>query len=81
LVESMARRARHLVAKVEDLSMRSVKGRLARLLLEQSAQGEVDSREHRGEAPVSPPTHSPSPPRPPPATRPRYRRSRNRLRR
>lgn len=36
LIESMARRARYLVAKVEDLSMRSVKGRLARLLLEQA---------------------------------------------
>lgn len=34
LVESIARRARHLVGLVEDLSMRSVRGRLARLLLE-----------------------------------------------
>lgn len=43
LLEAMARRARHLVAKVEDLSMRSVKGRLARLLLEEaSKEGDED---------------------------------------
>lgn len=36
LLESMAKRTRHLVAMVQDLSMRSVKGRLARLLLEQA---------------------------------------------
>ena len=41
LLESMARRARILVAKVEDLSMRSVKGRLARLLLEQAEHNDV----------------------------------------
>jgi CRP-like cAMP-binding protein len=34
LIESIARRARHLVSLVEDLSMRSVRGRLARLILE-----------------------------------------------
>ncbi len=33
LIESLARRARHLVSMVEDLSLRSVKARLARLLL------------------------------------------------
>lgn len=33
LIESIARRARHLVAMVEDLSLRSVKSRVARLLL------------------------------------------------
>jgi CRP/FNR family transcriptional regulator len=33
LIESIARRARHLVSMVEDLSLRSVKSRLARLLL------------------------------------------------
>lgn len=33
LIESIARRARHLVAMVEDLALRSVKARLARLLL------------------------------------------------
>lgn len=45
LIESIARRARHLVAMVEDLSLRSVKSRLARLLLseaERAAQGELD---------------------------------------
>ena len=36
LIESLARRARHLVGLVEDLSMRNVRGRLARLLLEQA---------------------------------------------
>lgn len=40
LIESIARRARHLVSMVEDLSMRSVKGRLARLLLEQAQANE-----------------------------------------
>lgn len=35
LIESLARRARHLVGLVQDLSMRNVRGRLARLLLEQ----------------------------------------------
>lgn len=43
LIESMARRARYLVAKVEDLSMRSVKGRLARLLLEQAAHNDAEA--------------------------------------
>lgn len=36
LIESIARRARHLVATVQDLAMRNVRGRLARLLLEQA---------------------------------------------
>ncbi len=36
LIESLARRARHLVGLVEDLSMRNVRGRLARLLLEEA---------------------------------------------
>jgi CRP/FNR family transcriptional regulator len=36
LAESIARRARYLVDLVQDLSMRNVKGRLARLLLEQA---------------------------------------------
>ena len=36
LVESTARRARHLVAMVEDLSLRSVRARLARLLLNEA---------------------------------------------
>lgn len=48
LIESIARRARHLVDMVEDLSLRSVKGRLARLLLaqaERSATGSEVGRE------------------------------------
>lgn len=36
LIESVARRARYLVGLVHDLSLRNVKGRLARLLLEQA---------------------------------------------
>jgi CRP/FNR family cyclic AMP-dependent transcriptional regulator len=46
LIESIARRARHLVAMVEDLSLRSVKSRLARLLLNEveraTKTGELD---------------------------------------
>jgi CRP/FNR family transcriptional regulator len=46
LIESIARRARHLVAMVEDLSLRSVKSRLARLLLSEAERattvGELD---------------------------------------
>lgn len=38
LIESIARRARHLVAMVEDLALRSVKERLARLLLAEAAR-------------------------------------------
>jgi CRP/FNR family transcriptional regulator len=38
LLESLASRARHLVGIVQDLSMRNVRGRLARLLLEQAQQ-------------------------------------------
>jgi CRP/FNR family transcriptional regulator len=37
LIESIARRARHLVRVVEDLALRSVKARLARLLLTEAA--------------------------------------------
>ncbi len=40
LIESLARRARHLVGIVQDLSMRNVRGRLARLLLEQAQQSQ-----------------------------------------
>lgn len=43
LVESAARRARYLMNVVEDLSMRSVRGRLAHLLLEQAEAYETDS--------------------------------------
>lgn len=46
LIESIAKRARHLVAMVEDLSLRSVKSRLARLLLQEAERaikvGELD---------------------------------------
>ncbi len=46
LIESVASRARHLVAMVEDLSLRSVKSRLARLLLAEASRaataGELD---------------------------------------
>lgn len=41
LIESIARRTRHLVNLVEDLSMHSVQGRLARLLLEQARANEA----------------------------------------
>jgi CRP/FNR family transcriptional regulator len=39
LIESLARRTRHLVGMVEDLALRSVKARLARLLLVEAALG------------------------------------------
>ncbi len=46
LIESMAARARHLVEIVEDLSLRSVKSRLAKLLLQEAGgttgQSEID---------------------------------------
>lgn len=38
LIENIARRARHLVGIVEDLALRSVKARLARLLLAEAAR-------------------------------------------
>lgn len=44
LIESIARRTRHLVGLVQDLSLRSVKGRLAKLLLEQ-ARAQADAQE------------------------------------
>lgn len=44
LIESLARRARFLVASVQNLAMRDVRGRLAQLLLEQAEADE------RGEA-------------------------------
>jgi CRP/FNR family transcriptional regulator len=47
LIESIARRARYLVNVVQDLAMRNVKGRLARLLLEQAEAAE------RGAPPVA----------------------------
>jgi CRP/FNR family transcriptional regulator len=45
LIEGLARRARHLVSMIEDLSLRSVKSRLARLLLAEARKataGEID---------------------------------------
>lgn len=46
LIESVAKRTRHLVAMVEDLALRSVKSRLARLLLAEAkraaAGGAID---------------------------------------
>ena len=39
LIESIARRTRHLLSLVEDLALRSVKARLARLLLSEAARG------------------------------------------
>jgi len=43
MIESISRRARHLVGMVQDLSMRSVKGRLANLLLDQAEANETDA--------------------------------------
>lgn len=43
MIESISRRARHLVGMVQDLSMRSVKGRLANLLLDQAEANEADA--------------------------------------
>ncbi|HHY56207.1 MAG TPA: Crp/Fnr family transcriptional regulator [Chloroflexi bacterium] len=40
MIENLARRARLLVATVQDLAMRNVRGRLARLLLEQAEASE-----------------------------------------
>lgn len=40
LIESISRRARYLVGVVQDLAMRNVKGRLARLLLDQAEAAE-----------------------------------------
>jgi CRP-like cAMP-binding protein len=42
LIESVAHRARHLVGLVHDLSLRNVKGRLARLLLEQAESAQQE---------------------------------------
>lgn len=43
LIESIARRTRHLVGLVQDLSLRSVKSRLAKLLLEQARADDPES--------------------------------------
>lgn len=47
LIESIARRTRHLVASVQELAMLNVRGRLARLLLDQAEAFE------RGDAPYA----------------------------
>jgi CRP-like cAMP-binding protein len=44
VIQSLARRVLHLVALVEDLSLRSVDARLARLLLEKSVDGVITRR-------------------------------------
>jgi CRP/FNR family cyclic AMP-dependent transcriptional regulator len=45
LIESIARRTRYLVGVVQDLAMRNVKGRLARLLLDQAEAAEQGTPE------------------------------------
>lgn len=42
ILENLAQRLRHLTALVEDLSFRTVRGRLAKLLLEQASKGQVE---------------------------------------
>jgi CRP/FNR family cyclic AMP-dependent transcriptional regulator len=49
LIESIAGRARHLVAMVEDLSLRSVKARLSRLLLAQARRTAGQAQIDRGQ--------------------------------
>jgi CRP/FNR family transcriptional regulator, cyclic AMP receptor protein len=44
VIQSLAGRVLHLVALVEDLSLRSVEARLARLLLEKSVEGVIARR-------------------------------------
>ena len=44
LIENVAQRARYLVGVVQDLAMRNVKGRLARLLLNQAEAAERGER-------------------------------------
>ncbi len=44
VIQSLARRVLHLVALVEDLSLRSVDARLARLLLEKAVEGVIARR-------------------------------------
>jgi CRP/FNR family transcriptional regulator, cyclic AMP receptor protein len=46
MIENLSRRARRLVSQVQDLAMRNVRGRLAKLLLEQAEAAE------RGESPT-----------------------------
>jgi CRP/FNR family transcriptional regulator len=49
LIESLARRARHLVGMVEDLSLRSVKARLAKLLLAEAERAATLTELNRGQ--------------------------------
>ncbi len=49
LIESIAGRTRHLVAMVEDLSLRSVKARFAKLLLAQAEQTAGQAQIDRGQ--------------------------------
>jgi CRP/FNR family transcriptional regulator len=44
VIQNLAQRAQHLVALVEDLSLRTVEARLARLLLEQAKEGMLHRR-------------------------------------
>lgn len=44
VIENLAERVQHLVSLVEDLSLRTVEARLARLLLEQASGGTVERR-------------------------------------
>lgn len=41
IIENLAGRARHLVSLVEDLSLRTVEGRLAKLLLEEAKEADL----------------------------------------
>jgi CRP/FNR family cyclic AMP-dependent transcriptional regulator len=41
VIQNLARRIHYLIGLVEDLSLRSVEGRLARILLEQASEGMV----------------------------------------
>jgi CRP/FNR family transcriptional regulator len=44
VIQHLAARVQHLIALVEDLSLRTVEARLARLLLEQAADGVISRR-------------------------------------
>jgi CRP/FNR family cyclic AMP-dependent transcriptional regulator len=44
IIENLAERVQHLVTLVEDLSLRTVEARLARMLLEQASRGTVERR-------------------------------------
>ena len=44
ITQNLARRVLHLISLVEDLSLRTVEARLARVLLEQSTEGVLHRR-------------------------------------